>query len=102
MHYTIPQAMDYDYRKDLIASGYEPFDWASVYDYPPDVPPPELVEAWEKVWSAYDTFHGIIERKIGNTRYMILTDCDGNEKLIDKIKRLIFSEPFRRMEAIPR
>ena len=69
MRYTIPQEMDYDYRKDLIASGYEPFDYAAVYDYPPDIPPPELVEAWEKIWSAYDTFHGIIERKIGNTWY---------------------------------
>ena len=102
MHYTIPQEMDYDYRKDLIASGYEPFDWAAVYDCPPDSPQPELVEAWEKIWSAYNTFHGIIERKIGNTWYTILTDCDGNEKLIDKIKRLIFSEPLPRMEAIPR
>ena len=68
MRYTIPQEMDYEYLNDLIASGYEPFDWAAVYDYPPDIPPPELVEAWEKIWSAYDTFHSIIERKIGNTR----------------------------------
>ena len=45
MRYTIPQEMDYEYLNDLIASGYEPFDWAAVYDYPPDIPPTELVEA---------------------------------------------------------
>ena len=60
------------------------------------------MEAWEKIWSAYDTFHGIIERKIGNTRYSILTDCDGKESLVGKVKRLIFSESLPRMEAIPR
>ena len=102
MRYTISQEMDYDYRKALIASGYEPFDYAAVYDYPPDIPPPELVEAREKNWSAYDTFHSIIERKIGNTWYTILTDCDGKESLVGKVKRLIFSEPLPRMEAIPR
>lgn len=53
MRYTIPQEMDYEYLNDLIASGYEPFDWATVYDYPPDIPPPELVEAWEKTWSSH-------------------------------------------------
>ena len=102
MSSTITQGRDYDYLTELIASGYEPFDWAAVYDYPPDIPPPELVEAWEKIWSAYDTFHSIIERKIGNTRYTIPTDCDGKESLVDKVKRLIFSEPLPRMEAIPR
>ena len=102
MSSPITQGRDYDYLTELIASGYEPFDWAAVYDYPPDIPPPELVEAWEKIWSAYDTFHSIIERKIGNTRYTILTDCDGRESLVGKVKRLIFSEPLPRMEAIPR
>ena len=101
MSYPITQETDYDYLTDMIADGYEPFDWAAVYDYPPDIPPPELVEAWEKIWSAYNTFHGIIERNIGNTWYTILTDCDGAESLVGKVKRLIFSEPLPRMEAIP-
>lgn len=101
MSYPITQGTDYDYLNEMIADGYEPFDWAAVYDYPPDIPPPELVEAWEKIWSAYNTFHGIIERKIGNTWYTILTDCDGAESLVGKVKRLIFSEPLPYMEAIP-
>ena len=30
--------------------------------------------------------------KIGNTWYVIETECDGNEPLADKVKRLIFSD----------
>ena len=33
-----------------------------------------------------------IERKIGNTWYIVETECDGNEPLADKVKRLIFSD----------
>ena len=100
MSYRIPEGPDYEYLTELIADGYEPVNLAAIYDYPPDIPQPELVEAWEKIWSAYDTFHGVIERKIGNTWYTILTDCDGKENLVDKVKRLIFSDPLPRMEAI--
>lgn len=31
------------------------------------------------------------ERKIGNTVYVITTNCDGGESLSSKMKRLIFS-----------
>ena len=33
-----------------------------------------------------------IERKIGNTWYVIETECAGNEPLADKVKRLFFSD----------
>ena len=38
-----------------------------------------------------DPFTGTVERKIGNTLYVIETECEGTERLSDKIKRLIFS-----------
>ena len=34
-----------------------------------------------------------IERKIGNTTYIITTVCEGTESLFAKIKRLIFDDP---------
>ena len=39
-----------------------------------------------------DAIGKTIERKIGNTWYVIETECDGNEPLADKVKRLIFSD----------
>ena len=79
---------------------YEPIDLTAIY-FPTIVPPPELTEAWERYRSAYASIRGITERKIGNTRYRILTDCDGSEKLLDKIRRLIFSDISPCMEANP-
>ena len=35
-------------------------------------------------------FAGTVERKIGNTWYLLETVCDGNEPLTHKVKRLIF------------
>lgn len=35
---------------------------------------------------------GTVERKIGNTWYLLETVCDGNEPLTHKVKRLIFSD----------
>ena len=102
MSYPNTQETDCDYLTEMIANGYEPFDWAAVYDYPADIPSSDLVEAWDKIWSAYDICHGILERKIGNTWYTIMTDCDGKESLVGKVKRLIFSESLPLMEAIPR
>ena len=102
MSNTVAQTVtDNDYMNQQFCDDYEPIDLTRIY-FPTIIPPPELVEAWEKIWAAYDTFHGIFERKIGNTWYTILTDCDGKESLVGKVKRLIFSEPLPRMEAIPR
>ena len=51
--------------------------------------PAYLLEEWAKEKSPFNT---TIERKIGNTWYLIETVCDGTERLSDKVKRLIFSE----------
>ena len=37
-------------------------------------------------------FTGTVERKIGNTWYLLETVCDGNEPLTHKVKRLIVSD----------
>ena len=64
---------------------YEPVDLCACYE--PIVFPPD--DFWDE---PQNPFCGVIERKIGNTWYIIKTECDGNETLADKVKRLIFSE----------
>ena len=49
----------------------------------------DIYSCWE---TAQSSFRKTIERKIGNTWYVIETECDGNEPLADKVKRLIFSD----------
>lgn len=51
-----------------------------------------LEECRKRCETAQSSFHKTIERKIGNTWYVIETECDGNEPLADKVKRLIFSD----------
>lgn len=60
---------------------YEHIDLCSCYE-PIFEPPTELLES----------FQSIVERKIGNTWYLIETVCDGSERLSEKVKRLIFSD----------
>ena len=56
-------------------------------------PPIDLREECRKRWEALTfPFRTTIERKIGNTWYVIETECAGSETLADKVKRLIFSE----------
>ena len=56
-------------------------------------PPIDFLEECCKRWeAAQSSFCKTIERKIGNTWYVIETECDGNEPLTDKVKRLIFSD----------
>ena len=66
---------------DLCAC-YEPFFY----------PPKEQAEEWERLWAARNNpFRNTVERKIGNTWYLIETVCDGDEALAEKARRLIFS-----------
>ena len=56
-------------------------------------PPIDFLEECRKRWeAAHSSFCKTIECKIGNTWYVIETECDGNEPLTDKVKRLIFSD----------
>ena len=56
-------------------------------------PPVDFLEECRKRWETVTSpFRTTIERKLGNTWYLIETECAGNEPLTDKVKRLIFSE----------
>ena len=72
------------------AIGY--IDICSSFD-PIFEPPIDFLEECRKRWeAAQSSFCKTIECKIGNTWYVIETECDGNEPLTDKVKRLIFSD----------
>jgi len=78
---------------------YEPIDLESCFDITEE-PPEEMLEQWRRERDAWNPFHGMFLRKIGNTWYQITTDCDGMESLSGKVRRLMFSEPLLRVEAI--
>ena len=75
--------IDFDeYFKNYV---YEPIDLCACYE--PMVFPPD--DFWNE---PQNPFCNVVERKIGNTWYIIKTECGGSEALTDKVKRLIFSE----------
>ena len=70
---------------------YEPIDLCACYE-PIFFPSVEQVKEWERLrMTKNNPFRGTVERKIGNTRYLIETVCDGNETLSDLARRLFFS-----------
>ena len=71
-----------EYFKNFV---YDPIDLCAIYE--PMVTPP--ASFWNE---PQNPFCEIVERKIGNSWYIVKTECDGNETLTSKIKRLIFSE----------
>lgn len=75
--------IDFDtYFKNYV---YEPIDLCSCYEpmfFSPDGFGDE----------PQNPFRDVVERRIGNTWYIIKTECGGNEALPNKVKRLIFSE----------
>ncbi len=71
---------------------YEPVDLCACYE-PIFFPSVEQVKEWERLrMTKNNPFRGTVERKIGNTWYLIETVCDGNEVLADLARRLIFSK----------
>ena len=80
-------------HKDFMnESDYGYIDIESCFD-PIFEPPIDFLEECRKHWeNRMNPFTGTVERKIGNTWYLLQTVCDGNEPLTDKVKRLIFSD----------
>lgn len=81
-------------RKDfneLTYEPYEPIDLCACYE-PFFYPPQEQLEEWAWLRAQADPFRCTVVRQIGNTIYLVETECDGTERLADKVKRLIFSD----------
>ena len=71
---------------------YEPVDLCACYE-PIFFPSVDQVKEWERLrMERNNPFRGTVERRIGNTWYLIETVCDGNETLADLARRLIFSK----------
>ena len=70
---------------------YEPIDLCACYE-PMFEAPADFIDEWYREHGLRNLFSCKVTRKIGNTWYIIRTECDGREALTDKVKRLIFSE----------
>ena len=82
--------MDVSQRDLIEACRY--IDIESCFD-PVFEPPIDFLEECRKRRErSTDPFSRTVERKIGNTWYLLETVCDGNEPLTNKVKRLIFSD----------
>ena len=77
--------MIFDFDEYFRNHVYEPIDLCAIYE-PMVFPSADLRDGPQ------NPFCGVVERKIGNTWYIVKTECDGSEPLVGKIKRLIFSE----------
>ena len=78
-------------KDDLVFELCKVFDYESCFD-PVFEPPESFLQECEAYWNKRSPFCKTVERKIGNTWYVIETECDGNEPLDNKVKRLIFSD----------
>lgn len=80
------------YKDFMSEPDYGYIDIESCFD-PIFEPPIDFLEECRKRWETrMNPFTGTVERKIGNTWYLLETVCDGNEPLTHKVKRLIFSD----------
>lgn len=68
-----------------------PIDIESCFD-PIFEPPDDFAEEWYREHELGNPFSCKVTRKIGNTWYIIETECDGDEPLPHMMRRLIFSD----------
>ncbi len=82
--------IDFDeYFKNCV---YEPIDLCALYE-PFFEPSAEQVEEWRRLREAepQNPFSCTVTRRVGNTWYIIKTECEGNEPLSNMVRSLIFS-----------
>lgn len=70
---------------------YEPIDLCACYE-PMFEAPADFIEEWYREHGLRNPFACKVTRKIGNTWYIIETECDGDEPLPSMMRRLIFSD----------
>jgi len=72
---------------------YKPIDLCAIYE-PFFEPSTEQAVEWRRLREAepQNPFSCTVTHKIGNTWYIIETECEGNEPLPNMVRRLIFSE----------
>ena len=70
---------------DFSIDYYAPYD--PIFD-----PPEDFLEECRQFWANRSPFNGIIEKRIGNTTYVVETSCEGAEPLDGKLHRMIFAE----------
>ena len=68
-----------------------PIDIESCFD-PIFEPPADFVEEWRRKREQENPFSCTVTRKIGNTWYIVETECDGAEPLPNLMRRMIFSD----------
>ena len=77
--------MEFDFDEYFKNYVYEPIDLCACYEpmfFPPD-------GFWDEL---HNPFSCTVTHKVGNTWYIVETECGGNEPLINIMRRLIFSE----------
>ena len=80
---------DFDeYFKNYV---YEPIDLCACYE-PIFEPPADCIEEWLREYEPQNPFACTVTHKVGNTWYIVETECGGNEPLTNIMRRLIFSE----------
>ena len=82
-----------DFDKQFKNYVYKPIDLCACYE-PMVEPPAEQAEEWRRQSEPEppNPFSCTTTHKIGNTWYIVETECAGNEPLSNMVKRLIFSE----------
>ena len=68
-----------------------PIDIESCFD-PIFEPPADFIEEWRREREQENPFSCKMTRKIGNTWYIIETECGGDEPFPGMMRRLIFSD----------
>ena len=92
-----PEPTDYELWRYFIELNdfenyvYEPIDLCACYEPMFDAPA-DFIEEWYKEHGMRNPFACKVTRKIGNTWYIIETECGGDEPLPGMMRRLIFSD----------
>lgn len=71
---------------------YDPYDLCELYE-PIFEPPESFIEECEIYWSNISKImRRVSQHKIGHTTYIVTTKFSGTEKILDKVKRMIFDD----------